>query len=150
MSNGIRARSCPTCPGCSIAPFKNTYTFDANNNRTSWVVQNQWNGTSWNIQDSIFYFYTDWASGFDEFFSANPDPFINPNPNDGTMWLNYTLTDGKDGRLLIYDSSGRMVNHFILNKQNSSFQVNLIDGIYFYNLLIKDQSVKTNKLVIIK
>jgi hypothetical protein len=76
-----------------------------------------------------------------------------PNPNNGTMLFEYSLADGEKGELAIYDITGRMVNTFILEPNNTTLQISeagLKDGIYFYHYVVNGKTVTADKLVIIK
>ena len=76
-----------------------------------------------------------------------------PNPNDGNMILDYTLNQSDKGEMAIYDIAGKLIARFDLNTTNNKLLINNIelkDGIYFYQIKVNDKMVKSDKLIIIK
>ena len=76
-----------------------------------------------------------------------------PNPNNGTMQLDYTLNEGDKGELTIYDLMGRTVNRYFLHADEHMLFIReeaLKNGIYIYRLVINDKMVSSDKLIIIK
>ena len=76
-----------------------------------------------------------------------------PNPNDGTMVLEYHLPEKDNGEISILDLSGRVLKKYLINSKN--YQLNISEnelsaGTYFYKILVNDLLVKTDKLIIIK
>jgi len=81
--------------------------------------------------------------------------FINlyPNPNTGYMTLDYLLNDNEKGLLTIYDIAGRKISSYELLSGQSSLIINeslLKNGIYYYNVIINNELIKTDRIVIIK
>ncbi len=76
-----------------------------------------------------------------------------PNPNNGSMMLDYNLKDNTNATLQIVDITGKLINTYKLQNNVGSLSINeqsLINGVYFYRILVGDKIIKTDKLVIIK
>ncbi|MGQ0829238.1 MAG: RCC1 domain-containing protein [Bacteroidota bacterium] len=76
-----------------------------------------------------------------------------PNPNKGSMVLDYDLKKDENGTIKIYDLTGKLMVSYLLNANQTQLQINnteLNNGIYMYNIIINNKTVKTDKLVIIK
>jgi hypothetical protein len=79
---------------------------------------------------------------------------IYPNPSDGNLLqLHYTLQANEKGKILVYDLSGKKLNEYLLPSNNSQLQItnpDLESGVYFYQIIINDRIMKSDKLIIIK
>ena len=75
---------------------------------------------------------------------------IYPNPNDGTMRMDYELKEGQKGELCIYDLTGRIVQQFVLNNANNFLPVNLSMGVYYYTVNLNGERMLSDKLIVIK
>ncbi len=76
-----------------------------------------------------------------------------PNPNDGGMQLDYNLSEGQTGELIIYNMMGEKINtyHLLSSKNNIKIsEAALKNGVYFYELKINNASILIDKIVIIK
>ncbi len=76
-----------------------------------------------------------------------------PNPNNGTMQMDYNLTEGQTGELIIYNMIGEKINtyHLLSSKNNIKIsEAALQNGIYFYQITIDKQAIINDKIVIIK
>jgi len=76
-----------------------------------------------------------------------------PNPNSGNMLLDYVLKQDEVGTIKIYDIAGKLIVNYPLNANANQLQINNTDldnGIYMYDIIVNDKTVKTEKLVIIK
>lgn len=76
-----------------------------------------------------------------------------PNPNTGTMTLEYNINTTDTGILQIYDVTGKQLKNYVLNPENKSMNIianELSAGVYYYSIKVNDLSVKTDKLVIIR
>jgi len=76
-----------------------------------------------------------------------------PNPNTGHMTFDYYLNNNESGVLTILDVSGRKISEYVLtSKQNSIFinESSIKNGIYYYNIFVNNELVKTDRIVIIK
>lgn len=76
-----------------------------------------------------------------------------PNPNDGTMELDYNLEENKSCSLEIYSITGQPISKFNLRQGQNTLKINetkLSNGIYFYCIFVNDRIVKRDKLVILK
>ena len=88
----------------------------------------------------------------------NQQPITNnyqlyPNPNDGTMTLEYSLGKEETGIFCLYDLQGRRLFSYLLKPETNMMEINeheLQGGVYFYNIIINNSVVKNDKLVIIK
>ncbi len=81
------------------------------------------------------------------FFSA-----IYPNPANNLATIDYVLRAGQTGvEFVLYDLLGTKVKEIEITETMGSLKVNtsgLTEGIYFYSLLIDNESILTQKLVI--
>jgi hypothetical protein len=76
-----------------------------------------------------------------------------PNPSDGNLQLHYTLQANEKGKMLVYDLSGKQLKEYLLPSNNSQLQItnsDLESGVYFYQIIINDRIMKSDKLIIIK
>jgi hypothetical protein len=76
-----------------------------------------------------------------------------PNPNNGTMELNYDLGKDSEATMRLYDVTGNLVNAYKLVNTKGTMPMNeqaLHNGIYFYHILVGEKIIKTDKIVIIK
>ncbi|MGQ0828762.1 MAG: T9SS type A sorting domain-containing protein [Bacteroidota bacterium] len=76
-----------------------------------------------------------------------------PNPNNGVMILDYSLSKNEQGSIMIYDVTGKLIVQYELNNANEQISISdeqLINGIYFYHIKVNDKILSSNKLVIIK
>ena len=76
-----------------------------------------------------------------------------PNPNNGTMLLDYKLNATDKAEIKIYDVAGKLISKYELN--SSSTQINIHDdllnsSIYFYQIKVNDRVVQSDKLIIIR
>ncbi|NOX47911.1 MAG: T9SS type A sorting domain-containing protein [Chlorobi bacterium] len=74
-----------------------------------------------------------------------------PNPASTVVSLDYDLKDENGAKLVIYNLLGSVVRDVQINDAIGKLKVNvsdLDDGIYFYSLLVKNETVKTQKLVV--
>ncbi len=82
---------------------------------------------------------------------AVTDVTLYPNPNNGSMSLQYQLNRAAD--LRIYDISGQLLYSEELSPESHlrQLQLNLGNGVYYYSLSAKDgQLLKSDKIIIIK
>lgn len=77
-----------------------------------------------------------------------------PNPANSVVSIDYSLPMGaQSAAIAIYNMMGQEVIRQDVNTGDSKLNVNvsdLTDGVYFYSLIVNNQTVKTNKLVISK
>jgi hypothetical protein len=76
-----------------------------------------------------------------------------PNPSNGTITLNYTIKQSDVAAIKIYDLTGKLITDYKLNASTDQMQINNADlnnGIYMYDVIVNNKTVKTDKLVIIK
>ena len=76
-----------------------------------------------------------------------------PNPNNGMMTLECNLLDSENGKLSIYDITGKLIRVYNLayGTKKLSIDAQLLEaGVYLYDIVVNNKKVKTNKLTIIK
>ncbi len=76
-----------------------------------------------------------------------------PNPNNGTMRLDYKLGGYAQAKLKLFDVTGKLVSKYDIVSNEGSIDIseqNLNNGIYFYHILVGEKTIKTDKIVIIK
>ncbi len=75
-----------------------------------------------------------------------------PNPANEYVKFDYqSVNTGKQVRLVIYNLLGKMVQDIAITDNMGSLKVNtsdLTEGIYFYSLLVNNESTTTHKLII--
>ena len=74
-----------------------------------------------------------------------------PNPASTTVSLDYDLKDVNGAKLVVYNLLGSVVKDIQIPDAMGKLKVNIADlddGIYFYSLLVKNETVKTKKLVV--
>ncbi len=83
-----------------------------------------------------------------------PDFMVYPNPNSGTMALTYSSISASDnGVFIIYDLNGKEVAVYHLNYTETELKINdvpLLNGTYFYKVIINGNEMKSDKIVILK
>lgn len=85
--------------------------------------------------------------------TSYPAGRVYPNPNTGTMQLDYTLAEKETGELVMYDLSGKKIRTYYLSEGQNTLQINeegLVDGVYMYAIFINGEMKLTDKVVIIK
>ena len=86
--------------------------------------------------------------------AVNPTSFnLFPNPNNGTMVLDYNLGNYTDAKVNVFDITGKVISTYKLSDTKGMLQMNeqsLNNGIYFYSILVGEKTIKTDKIVIIK
>ena len=74
-----------------------------------------------------------------------------PNPANNTLSFNYEMQNANSAAVAIYNMMGQEVVRQALNLGNSRVDINVSDlneGVYFYSLIVNNQTVKTNKFVV--
>jgi hypothetical protein len=75
-----------------------------------------------------------------------------PNPNNGTMTLEYSLSANEQGEFIIYDLTGKLITHYELDNVNNQLIISnkqLTNGIYFYHIKVNSKIVRNDKFIII-
>ena len=78
---------------------------------------------------------------------------IYPNPNNGIFSLDYSLTEGDVAMFQLFDMNGRMItSHSMPAGENVLWvdQSALPAGIFFYKIIVNSETVKSDKIVVIK
>ena len=76
-----------------------------------------------------------------------------PNPNNGTMQLDYKLGSYSTAKFNLFDITGKLIQTKTLETNEGSLNINeqnLRNGVYFYTILVGEKNIKTDKIVIIK
>lgn len=76
-----------------------------------------------------------------------------PNPNDGSMLLDYSLNIDETGEIKIMDITGKLVGSYRMDNAKQQLMIDnrvLVNGIYIYHIVVNDKVVKSDKLIIIK
>lgn len=74
-----------------------------------------------------------------------------PNPANNFVSLDYELKGDKKAKIAVYNLLGSVVKEIELTESFGTQKINtsdLIEGIYFYSLLINNESISTHKLII--
>jgi hypothetical protein len=106
----------------------------------------------------ISYYYIDSVSLWQNNFPTKVNEFtkehsfnLYPNPNNGTMQFNYSVT--KKAEFIITDVTGRIVTTYILDETQRSIVIKeqeLNAGVYFYTVKQNSHILKQAKFVIMK
>lgn len=76
-----------------------------------------------------------------------------PNPNNGTMQLDYKLGNYGAAKFNLFDTTGKLIQSKNIESNEGSLYINeqnLRNGVYFYTILVGEKNIKTDKIVIIK
>ncbi len=76
-----------------------------------------------------------------------------PNPNNGTMSIDYSIHSTDVAQISFYDVTGKLVENYTLNGQTDRLQISdnrLANGMYFYTIVLNNKLVKQDKVVIIR
>ena len=79
--------------------------------------------------------------------------YLYPNPNNGSMILDYDLGNYTNAKVNVFDITGKVISTYKLSDTKGILQMNeqnLNNGVYFYRILIGEKIIKTDKIVIIK
>ena len=107
-----------------------------------------------NIDDQIIFFANydaTGASGVDEINTNVTLSNAYPNPANKLVNFDYDLQGSNKGKVVIYDLLGSVVKDIEIPGNYGSLKLNtfdLVEGIYFYSLLINNEVIKTRKLIV--
>ncbi len=76
-----------------------------------------------------------------------------PNPNNGSMTLEYALEGSNNAIFSIYSMDGKLVKQQALNSDNKTASIDagtLNAGVYYYTVKEGDKNTKADKLIIVK
>jgi hypothetical protein len=77
-----------------------------------------------------------------------------PNPNDGNMLLEYSLSDNSKGIFVLYDLMGRLIDSYNLNNGLNNIltisEDQLQNGAYLYKIVVDNELIRTDRVVIAK
>jgi hypothetical protein len=82
-----------------------------------------------------------------------PKVELYPNPNNGNMTLEYSITANTSGVFELYDYTGRKIFDKILSGSNGKLDIsipNLVKGIYMYKVTSDKNVIGSGKVVIIR
>jgi hypothetical protein len=104
------------------------------------------------------YYYIDGVSvydvatlGIEQVVGNNGQVIVYPNPNNGSMMLDYTIKD--DARLEMTDITGNLVGIYNLPATGTNLQIqnnNLQSGMYLYRVISNNIIIKQGKIVVMK
>ncbi|MEO5674761.1 MAG: tyrosinase family protein [Chitinophagales bacterium] len=78
---------------------------------------------------------------------------IYPNPNNGSMQIDYTLADNQKGSFVLYDYLGRKLDEQTLQSGIHNLQItrsDLSSGVYYGRIIVNNVDAYNSKIVIIK
>ncbi len=76
-----------------------------------------------------------------------------PNPNNGSMIVDYFLNQEESGKLVVYSISGQKVGDYELDNNKTLFNLNednLENGVYLFVFVINNKQTEIERVVIIK
>lgn len=76
-----------------------------------------------------------------------------PNPSDGKVRVNYSISNGNGGQLIIYDFTGSVVETYRLpgfTGQIAVNETNYKDGAYLCKMIVEGKAVATEKFIIVR
>lgn len=124
-----------TIPGISKIMY---IFFDVNNTNDSVAVVVEYNGSPASVSDDLI--------SLVKFSEAYPNPAIN------TVNVDYTIPESvNEATIAITNMLGSKVKEVTLNNHSGKVQIpvfDLINGIYFYSLMIDHQLILTRKFVV--
>ncbi len=101
------------------------------------------------LYDSLDYALITNIKKMEDNFKVN----LYPNPNNGNMTLEYDLGSALNGKMLIFDITGKLISSYNLTQTIGKLDINnepLINGVYYYSIFVNEKIYSTNKIVIIK
>ncbi|MBI4930843.1 MAG: DUF3494 domain-containing protein [Bacteroidetes bacterium] len=78
---------------------------------------------------------------------------VYPNPNNGSMQIEYELGKGKNGQMIIYDAIGNKIRAYILTEGSHTLSISdavLQNGIYIYEIKVTGEVFTIDKIIVIK
>lgn len=114
-----------------------------------------------NFSSSSAYYYiddvsvincNDTLSSVDE-IKQQYDAKLYPNPNNGSFTIEYSAFENESAVINIYDVTGKKIVEHLVNSKNKSLTINENNfdaGVYYYQIIVNDKTIKADKLVIIK
>jgi hypothetical protein len=78
---------------------------------------------------------------------------IYPNPNNGSMTIEYKISNADNALLEIYNLRGEKVSSYLLKPDTNLLSINdsnLSNGVYMYRFISNEQTLNTGRLVIVK
>ncbi|MBA3901134.1 MAG: DUF3494 domain-containing protein [Bacteroidetes bacterium] len=86
--------------------------------------------------------------GINNFEANSKDATFYPNPFRNTLVIKSENTTAENSSILnIYDAQGKIVMNKIITEKTTTLATNLPSGFYFYQLVSKDNSVQSGKLI---
>ncbi|MBW8052072.1 MAG: T9SS type A sorting domain-containing protein, partial [Cytophagales bacterium] len=76
-----------------------------------------------------------------------------PNPNDGKFLIRYSIPDKQHAEFIIFDVTGRKLKTYQLEggmKERNIANKALKNGMYFYQVIVNNRIILTDKLIVIK
>jgi OmpA-OmpF porin, OOP family len=95
----------------------------------------------------------DTTQGVEEVAVNKAEFNIFPNPAKDDVTFEYTLDEGKDGVLILYNLMGEKMASYILPAEQNSVDFSTIsmpDGVFVYKVAVDNNTIYTGKLIILK
>jgi hypothetical protein len=128
--------------------------FNTDSNTTATIVNpTQTNHIAYYYIDSVSLVQVVCTTGINEISKTKSSFTILPNPNNGSMVLNYSILSNDKAEMKIYDITGKLIGSYQINNASNQMEIRddqLNNGIYFYRISINNQVVQADKIVIIK
>ncbi len=107
-----------------------------------------------NIEDQVTFFANYDATGASGVDDINTNVVLSnayPNPANKLVNFDYDMKGLNKGKVVIYNLLGSVVKDIEIPENYGSLKLNtfdLVEGIYFYSLLVNNEAVSTRKLII--
>ncbi|MES2763308.1 MAG: T9SS type A sorting domain-containing protein [Bacteroidota bacterium] len=85
--------------------------------------------------------------------SSGVKTLLYPNPNKGIMTMEYDLGIDTKGELRIFNVNGQVISSYNLTQAVGKIEINeanLVNGVYYYSVILNGKIAKTDKIIIIK
>lgn len=91
--------------------------------------------------------------GLDELNFKNKSIRLYPNPNTGSFIVDYKIDEKSSGELIFYDLTGRKLSTYPLSGGTNKMQIDEGKwdcGIYFYQVLLNNEVIESDKFTIVR
>jgi hypothetical protein len=113
---------------------------------------NPFNGCYYYIDDVSVINCNDTLSSVNE-INQQYDVKLYPNPNNGSFTIECSSFENEPSVLNIYDVTGKLIRKQAIIKKDKRMEINANDldgGIYFYQLVVNEKPIKSDRFIIIK
>ena len=76
-----------------------------------------------------------------------------PDPTNDEAYLDYQLTEGQNGKVMLFNITGQLLAEFALSNESNKLTINTSkykSGIYFYKVIVNNNVIENEKLIILK